>query len=62
MRTPFFVIVLFFSLTTQAQTGRWMEYEQTFQSQKTYENPLYEVKTFTVKFTSPAGKVHNIAN
>ena len=54
-------LTLFILSAAHAQTGRWMKYEQTFQSQKTYENPLYDVKSFTVKFTSPAGKVHNIA-
>ena len=54
-----FIITL--SASAPAQTGRWMKYEQTFQSSKTYENPLYEVENFTVRFTSPAGKVHSIA-
>ncbi len=55
-----FLLISILTLT-QAQTGRWMKYEQTFKSNKAYENPLYDVKNFTVKFTSPAGKVHNIA-
>ncbi len=58
---PALVLILLMSLTSLAQTGRWMKYEQTFQSQKTYENPLYDVKSFTAKFTSPAGKVHTIS-
>ncbi len=62
MRLSLAVIsLLLISLVTHAQVGRWMKYERNFNSQKTYENPLYDVKSFVVKFTSPAGKVHNIS-
>jgi hypothetical protein len=36
--------------------GIWMRFEQTFTSAKTYENPLYNVKSFTAAFTSPSGR------
>ena len=38
-----------------------MRYEQTFQSQKDYENPLYNVQNFSVRFTSPSGRIKTIA-
>ncbi|KAA5541590.1 apiosidase-like domain-containing protein [Adhaeribacter rhizoryzae] len=40
--------------------GIWAKFEQPFTSTKEYANPLYEVKKFTVKFTSPTGRVKNI--
>lgn len=42
------------------QTGIWMKYEKTFESTKTYENPLYQVARFQVRFQSPTGKVKTI--
>lgn len=43
--------------STMGQTGRWMKYEHSFESTKDYENPLYQVTRFQVRFQSPAGKV-----
>ncbi len=40
--------------------GIWMRYEHVFTSSKDYENPLYQVKNFTVRFTSPTGRIKNI--
>lgn len=57
---PILFLVLAFK-SVHAQTGRWMKYEQTFESQKEYANPLYDVKDFTVRFTSPSGRVETIA-
>lgn len=59
---PFFLLFLLFVGThSHAQTGRWMKYEQTFQSDKTYENPLYNIQKFAVRFTSPSGRVKTIS-
>lgn len=55
------VCILARPASINAQTGRWMKYEQTFQSDKTYENPLYNVQKFSVRFTAPSGKVQTIA-
>jgi len=45
----------------QAQIGVWMRYEQSFKSEKSYENPLYDVQAFRVRFTSPTGRVRTIS-
>ncbi len=42
------------------QTGIWMKYEKTFESAKTYENPLYAVARFNVRFQSPTGKIKTV--
>lgn len=44
-----------------AQTGRWMKYEATFTSSKSYENPLYNVRDFAVLFTAPSGKTTTLS-
>ena len=44
----------------QEQVGVWMKYEQRFESDKSYENPLYDVKEFAVSFTSPTGRVMKV--
>lgn len=49
--------LLLISSISMAQTGRWMKYEATFTSSKTYGNPLYDVRNFSVHFTAPSGKV-----
>lgn len=65
MRVLIFLILstglLLSPLSILAQTGRWMKYEQTFQSEKDYENPLYDVREFTVRFSAPSGRVKTIA-
>ncbi len=40
--------------------GIWGRYEHSFVSNKPYDNPLYDIKKFAVKFTSPRGIVKNI--
>lgn len=44
----------------QDRVGVWMKYEKPFESGKTYENPLYDVKEFAARFTSPSGRVKKI--
>lgn len=56
-----FVYILARPALLNAQTGRWMKYEQIFQSDKTYENPLYNVQKFTVRFSSPSGRLKIIS-
>ncbi|HKJ68811.1 MAG TPA: DUF4038 domain-containing protein [bacterium] len=42
------------------ETGVWGKFETSFRSSKTYENPLYDVESFIVHFTSPTGREKNI--
>ncbi len=42
------------------QTAIRTKFETSFRSSKTYENPLYDVESFTVQFTSPTGREKNI--
>ena len=44
----------------QDRAGVWMKYEKQFQSDKSYDNPLYDVKEFVVRFTAPSGRVQKI--
>ena len=42
------------------KVGIWMKYEKEFQSSKAYENPLYNLKSFVIHFTSPTGKTKKV--
>lgn len=44
----------------QDRVGTWTKYEMQFESGKVYENPLYDVKEFAARFTSPTGRVKKI--
>jgi len=50
----FFIMV---GLTVSAieNATTWSKYTLTFHSNKTYENPVYDVKVFNATFTSPSG-------
>ena len=37
--------------------GLWMKFEHSFISNKTYENPLYDIKIFNIIFKSPTGRI-----
>ena len=53
--------LILFCVSAHAQTeqvGVWMKYEKTFESQKTYDNPLYDIRRFVVHFTSPFERVN----
>ncbi|MDP2159603.1 MAG: DUF5060 domain-containing protein, partial [Flavobacterium sp.] len=39
-----------------AQTPIWTKHEIAFQSSKTYDNPIYDVKDFKIIFTAPSGR------
>lgn len=45
----------------QSQVGVWMTFEASFQSDQVYENPLYDVSEFVVRFTSPSGRAHTVS-
>lgn len=53
-------LLLSFVLVAHAQTEIWSRLELSFKSDKTYENPLYELKHFYATFTSPTGRQHKI--
>src|SRR5690606_37374916 len=36
--------------------GLWMKYELEFESSKAYKNPVYDLKSFQVRFKSPTGR------
>ncbi len=53
-----FIVLSSMSLIIEAQTGealKWHKYELVFTSSRTYENPIQEVRTFEITFTSPTG-------
>ena len=52
--------LLFPNLFAADKIGIWMKYEKEFVSNVSYDNPLYDVKKFTVRFISPAGRVKQI--
>ncbi len=39
-----------------SQPQIWAKHEIQFQSSKTYDNPIYDVKEFNVVFTAPSGR------
>lgn len=51
-------LILFFLVTQLlvAQTKIFDRFEKEFISSKSYENPLYEVNSFEITFTSPSGR------
>jgi len=56
-----FIFLLSFKLASQyPEAVRWHKYEIVFISSKDYENPVQDVRTMEVTFTSPAGKVKTI--
>lgn len=53
-------LIGFINFPSMAQTGLWMKYEKTFESTKTYENPLYNLARFKVQFQSPSGRLKTV--
>lgn len=56
-------IILAAASSTIAQVPEavlWKKYELTFPSTVTYDNPVQDIKTFQVTFTSPTGRVKTI--
>lgn len=43
-----------------SQTPIWAKYEIELISAKTYKNPLYDVKDFSVTFTAPSGQIKTV--
>lgn len=63
MKTKVFYIVTFLSilfsinLYSADKVGIWMKFEKEFVSSADYDNPVYDIKKFTVKFISPDGRI-----
>jgi hypothetical protein len=63
---PRFLLILLLTgfllspLYLAAQIPVWTKFENGFTSSQDYENPLYDVKKFTVRFTSPSGRVKQV--
>ena len=55
-----FLLLVCLNLFPANNVGLWMKFEKEFVSSKSYNNPLYDVKKFTVKFISPSGRVKQI--
>ncbi len=55
-RFIYFIIFLFFSCVTYAQTPIWKKHEIQLSSSKIYNNPVYDVKDFKITFTAPSGR------
>ena len=54
----FIILSVSMSFTIHAQENeslKWHKYEISFTSSNSYENPIQEVRTFEVNFTSPTG-------
>ncbi|HLW19705.1 MAG TPA: DUF4038 domain-containing protein [Cyclobacteriaceae bacterium] len=54
------LLFLIFSLDGKGQTEQWNKLELSFVSEKTYENPLYDLNEFYAVFTSPTGRTNKI--
>ena len=55
-KTIFTLLLLIFFVPLFAQTPVWTKHEIQFQSSKTYDNPIYDVKDFKIVFTAPSGR------
>lgn len=53
-------VIINFPEFASGQTKQWQKFEQSFTSTKSYDNPIYEVRTFNVKLTSFTGRVKRI--
>jgi hypothetical protein len=49
------LILILITGILSAQTQIWTKHEIRFQSSKTYDNPIYDVKDFKITFTAPSG-------
>jgi len=56
-KTIFTILLLIGSGYLFAQSRIWSKYEIQLQSSKTYNNPIYDVRDFKIRFTAPSGIV-----
>ncbi len=60
LATFIFALLVLGSGNAADPVGVWMKFEASFQSDRSYENPLYDVNRFEVSFTSSSGRVQKI--
>jgi len=53
--TGFFIIIIIFSIQA-IEVEKWDKAELTFESNREYGNPIYDVNEFRAIFTSPTGR------
>lgn len=55
------LLIFLLQLNLQAKDAKiWMKHEIRFESEKIYNNPIYDVKEFKVTFTSQSGQTLNV--
>jgi hypothetical protein len=54
------LILILITGILSAQTQIWTKHEILFQSSKTYDNPIYDVKDFKITFTAPSGMTKTV--
>jgi hypothetical protein len=54
------ILLILISGILFAQTPIWSKHEIRFQSSKTYDNPVYDVKDFKITFTAPSGMTKTV--
>lgn len=52
----FFSTFLICATPLLSQTPVWTKHEISFESNNTYDNPVYDVKDFKITFTAPSGR------
>ena len=55
-----FLLLFSMNLSASENVGIWMKFEKEFVSSKSYNNPLYDVKKFNIRFISPSGRIKHI--
>jgi hypothetical protein len=58
--SAFLLMFSFNILAVNNNVGIWMKFEKEFVSNKSYNNPLYDVTKFTISFVSPSGRTKQI--
>jgi len=60
IRLFFLLLIIFSTQFATSQNVIWEKQELSFQSSKTYDNPIYEVSDFNVTFTAPSGREKHV--
>ena len=65
MNLRFFILLFCGMLNTvtaevHGQARQWMKHELAFTSDRTYTNPIYDLKNFYTVFTAPSGRAYKI--
>ena len=54
------IIALLLVNAVLGQVRKWEKYEIHFTSDKSYENPIYDVENFSIQLQSPSGRQINL--